>query len=607
MTIDQIKKKPPELEPQEQMLASFRRIFEANPDGVLCVDLERRILLVNRTAELLFGYREDELLGSTPECLYSKREDFLRVGERLRNDAEIVRKPFEVTLRKKNGTTFPAEILVNVVKGQGGTLCFLALIRDISERKQLEGNLRNLEVKFRTVADFTYDWECWLQPDGRFRYVSPSCQRLTGYPVEDFMNDPSLFREIIHPEDKPQWDQHYLDAREKPGLREVQFRIIRADGEVRWIEHACQPVTDESGQLQGFRSSNRDITRRKNYEQDLNTALSEIKQYKEQLEAESAYLREEMKLTQNYDTIIGSSNTLEYVFFKIEQVSPSDTTVLLLGETGTGKELFARTIHNTSPRKNRLLVKIDCAALPEYLIESELFGHEKGAFTGADRKRIGRFEFADKGTILLDEIGELPVELQPKLLRVLQDGEFVRVGSAQTRRIDVRVVAATNRDLYQDVVNGRFRKDLWYRLNVFPITVPPLRERREDIPQLVRYFLDRHGCRQRKNITTIPVDVMMRLGNYHWPGNVRELENVIERAVFNTTGSTLTLADALEQPHSITAGHLQTLEEMGRRYITEVLEQTGWKVSGKNSAAEILGLNRSTLRARMKKHNIRRP
>ncbi len=608
MAIDQIKKKTSEVEPQQQMLASFRRIFEANPDGVLCVDLERRVILVNPAAELLFGYSEEELIGSSTDYLYSCREDFLRVGERLRSDAELVRKPFEVTLRKKNGTTFPAEIVANVIKGPNGDiLCFLALIRDISERKQLVGNLRSLEVKFRTVADFTYDWECWLQADGRFRYVSPSCLRLTGYPAENFMNKPSLFREIIHPEDKPQWDKHHLEARENAALREIQFRIVRADGEVRWIEHACQPVTDESGHPQGFRSSNRDITRRKNYEQDLHHALSEIKQYKERLEAESEYLREEMKLTQDNDTIIGSSNTLEYIFFKIEQISGSDTTVLLLGETGTGKELFARTIHNTSPRKDRPLVKIDCAVLPEYLIESELFGHERGAFTGADSKRIGRFEFADKGTIFLDEIGELPLDLQPKLLRVLQDGEFGRVGASQTRRVDVRVIAATNRDLYQDVMSGRFRKDLWYRLNVFPITAPPLRDRREDIPQLVRYFIDRHSCRQRKNITTIPVGVMMRLGNYHWPGNVRELENVIERAVFNTSGSTLTLADQLQPPSEITGRHLQTLEDMECHYITEVLEHANWKVSGKDSAAEILGLKRSTLRARIKKHNIHIP
>ena len=484
------------------MLASFRRIFDANPDGVLCVDLERRIILVNPTAELLLGYSEEELLGSLTDCLYSCREDFLRVGERLRSDAELVRKPFEVSLRKKDGTTFPAEIVVNVVKGpQGEILCFLGLVRDRSERKQLIGNLRQLEVKFRTVADFTYDWGCWLQPDGRFRSVSPSCERLTGYPAENFMNNPPLFRQIIHPEDKPQWDKHHLESRTKAALREIQFRIIRADGEVRWIEHACQPVTDESGNLQGVRSSNRDITRRKNYEQDLHHALSEVKLYKEQLVAESEYLREEMKLTLENDTIIGSRNTLEYCFFKIEQVSSSDTTVLLLGDTGTGKELFARAIHNASPRKDRSLLKIDCAALPAYLIESELFGHEKEAFTGAESKRIGPFELADKGTIFLDEIGELPLDLQPKLLRILQNGEFVRVGASRTRRVDVRVIATTNRDLSQDVMNGRFRKDLWYRLNVFPITAPPLRDRREDIPQLVRYFIDRHSCRQRKNIT----------------------------------------------------------------------------------------------------------
>ncbi|GAB6191233.1 sigma-54 interaction domain-containing protein [Desulfocastanea catecholica] len=307
------------------------------------------------------------------------------------------------------------------------------------------------------------------------------------------------------------------------------------------------------------------------------------------------------------ERIIGSSHALQYLFFKIKQISSSDVTVLLFGETGTGKELFARAIHDSSPRKDHALIKVNCAILSESLFESELFGHEKGAFTSADSKRIGSLELAHKGTLFLDEIGDLPLTLQPKLLRVLQEGELQRVGSSTTIKVDVRVIAATNHDLSLDVRNGLFRKDLWYRLNVFPITAPTLRERAEDIPLLVRYFLDRFAFRYNKKITDIPSDVMQQLENYHWPGNVRELQNVIERAVINTHGETLALADALFRPSGTTRRQLQTLAEVERNYIIEVLEKTNWKISGKNSAAEILGLKRSTLRARLNKLNIDKP
>ncbi|MFW2365938.1 MAG: PAS domain-containing protein, partial [Desulforhopalus sp.] len=322
MSSEQIKVGNSDLEQADHL----RRIFEAIPEGVICADREERsIILVNPVAEKMFGYREKELIGLRIDCLYSSREDCEQVGrEWLSSEWEPSAKPFETTLKKKDGSIFPAEIQAIPVKGGSGEIiCFLKLIRDISERKQLEDSLRSMEVKFRTVADFTYDWECWLQPNGRFRYVSPSCRRLTGRPVEEFMDNPSLFRDIIHPEDKPVWDEHYRDARARAGLREVQFRIVRTDGEVRWIEHACQPVIDEYGTLQGFRSSNRDITRRKEYENELSQALAEIESYKDQLQAETEYLRQEMNVRLNYDSIVGSSNALQYIFFKIEQISTS--------------------------------------------------------------------------------------------------------------------------------------------------------------------------------------------------------------------------------------------------------------------------------------------
>ncbi|WP_300464557.1 sigma 54-interacting transcriptional regulator [Desulfobacula sp.] len=336
-------------------------------------------------------------------------------------------------------------------------------------------------------------------------------------------------------------------------------------------------------------------------------ALFEIKNLKEQLEQERAYLKEEIKLEHNHENIIGKSDALKYVLYKVEQIAQTDTTVLVLGETGTGKELVARSIHGFSNRKNRALVKVNCAALPSNLIESELFGHEKGAFTGSSSRQLGRFEIADGATLFLDEIGELPLELQSKLLRVIQDGEFERLGSSHTIKVDARIIAATNRNLEEEVQQGRFRDDLWYRLNVFPITMPPLRDRIEDISLLVEYYIRKIAKRMGKHTGIIPKNVMNTLQNYHWPGNVRELENVLERAVINSSGPKLHLVDDLNKPFAYLSKSLKTLEAVERDYIVRMLEQTHWKVSGKNSAAQILGLNRSTLRARMRKLDIRKP
>ena len=337
------------------------------------------------------------------------------------------------------------------------------------------------------------------------------------------------------------------------------------------------------------------------------SALDEIRRLKDQLEAERMYLQEEIKLESNHENIIGRSNEIKYIFYKVEQIAATDTNVLILGETGTGKELVARAIHGLSLRNDRALVKMNCAALPSNLIESELFGHEKGAFTGAHSRRMGRFEIADGATLFLDEIGELPLELQPKLLQVIQSGEFERLGSSETLKVDVRVIAATNRNLEAEVRKGRFREDLWYRLNIFPITIPPLRERLDDIPLLVSFYVDKISKRLGKTIESIPVGVMDALKKYHWPGNIRELENVLERAVISSSGPKLRLADELKKPHRDSGRLVRTLAEVEREYILRVLEEVQWKVSGQNSAAQILGLDRSTLRARMRKLNIRKP
>ena len=309
------------------------------------------------------------------------------------------------------------------------------------------------------------------------------------------------------------------------------------------------------------------------------------------------------------DQVVGDSDALRYVLHRLDQVASTDAAVLLLGETGTGKELLARTIHRRSPRRSRAMVVVNCAALPANLIESELFGREKGAFTGAHASQMGRFELAHRGTILLDEIGELPLELQPKLLRVLQEGQMERLGSPRTVEVDVRVIAATNRDLAEEVRQGRFRQDLFYRLNVFPITIPSLRDRREDIGPLARYLVRRLARSLRKTIETIPANVIQMLERYDWPGNIRELENVLQRAIILSPGTTLTLGDAwtMSPPPPPAPSTNLTLVELERHHIRAVLDATRWRIEGAGGAAQKLGLKPSTLRSRMLKLGIARP
>ncbi|MBF0411329.1 MAG: sigma 54-interacting transcriptional regulator [Desulfamplus sp.] len=343
--------------------------------------------------------------------------------------------------------------------------------------------------------------------------------------------------------------------------------------------------------------------------QKAETDLAEVKIAADLLSVEKEYLQDEIKLESNHEEIIGQSDALKYVLYKIEQIAELDTIVLVMGETGTGKELVARAIHSLSLRKQRAMVKVNCAALSATVIESELFGHEKGSFTGSYSKHLGRFEVAHGSTLFLDEIGELSLELQSKLLRVLQDGEFERLGSSRTIKVDTRVIVATNRRLEDEVKKGRFREDLWYRINVFPITMPPLRDRNEDIPLLVDFYIKKIARRVGRDISIIPQEVMDTLQSYHWPGNIRELQNVLERGVINSSGQKLHLVDTLvglggELTRRSSDKEIKTLEEVERDYIVQILEKTDWKVSGKNSANEILGLNRSTLRARMRKLGI---
>jgi formate hydrogenlyase transcriptional activator len=366
--------------------------------------------------------------------------------------------------------------------------------------------------------------------------------------------------------------------------------------------------------------------KRKRAEEKLQAALEEVQELKKKLEEENVYLQEEILKEHNFEEIVGNSTELLAVLRKVQTIAPTDSTVLVMGETGCGKELIARAIHSLSNRKNRALVKVNCGAIPTGLVESELFGHMKGAFTGALERRTGRFELADGGTLFLDEVSEIPLETQVKLLRVLQEHEFEPLGSSRTVRVNVRIIAASNRNLEQAIKDGTFRADLYYRLNVLPIHLPALRERRSDIPLLAAFFVDRFSRQFGKHITGIAQDTMDMLSGYSWPGNIRELQNVIERAVVLSSGSILKLGrDMLPTANESTAkekvwnansgneltstklaGPNDSIQEVEKRHILEVLTQTSWVIEGDRGAAKILNLHPNTLRSRMKKLGIER-
>jgi PAS domain S-box-containing protein len=407
-------------------------------------------------------------------------------------------------------------------------------------------------------------------------------------------------------------------------------------GKEVWESNRYSPHRDAQGNIIGVIALVNDITKRKQAEEALKAALTEVQQFKNRLQAENLYLQEEIRVEHNFVEMVGSSAALLATLRNVEQVAVTDSTVLISGETGTGKELIARAIHSRSARKDRPLVKVNCSAISAGLVESELFGHAKGAFTGALERRIGRFELADGGTLFLDEVGELPLETQTKLLRVLQEGEFEPVGSSRTVRVDVRLIAATNRDLQEAMQAGRFRPDLFYRLNVFPLDLPPLRERRSDIPQLVMFFLAHFAARFGKKVDVVPEATMGHLVSYSWPGNIRELRNVIERAVVLSDGPVLKLGhdlaptapavgsrrtDGSDRPalsapvadtntgpsvRVSTPPGLSTLHEVEREHIVAVLRESRGRVEGPNGAARILNLHPNTLRSRMKRLGIKR-
>jgi len=471
-------------------------------------------------------------------------------------------------------------------------------------RKHSEQILRENEARLSLAADSAKAglWE--LDLSTRSFWATERAREIFGYGPEEVINM-ERFEASVHPDDLEHVRQAIDRAMGEGEPVNVEYRIRVGDGLLKWISSRGRPYFNPTGKPDRLMGASLDISKRKQMEEKLRMRLKEIENLKLKLEKENVYLREEIELQSMHEEIVGRSPPMRRVLAQVEQVARTDTTVLIEGETGTGKELLARAVHRISSRKERPLVMVNCASLPSTLIESELFGREKGAYTGAMTRMTGRFELADGATLLLDEIGELQLEVQAKLLRVLEQGCFERLGSTREMKVDVRIIAATNQDLAHQVAAGRFRKDLYFRLNVFPIHLPPLRKRAEDVPQLVWTFVRQYEKKMGKRVDHIPQKSMLDLQRYTWPGNVRELRNVIERSLIASSGRTL----EVHLPHGAAAENPQdlNLEDTERRHITGVLQQTGWRVSGQGGAAEILGLKRTTLQAKMKKLGIRRP
>lgn len=442
--------------------------------------------------------------------------------------------------------------------------------------------------------------------------------RIFGYQPNQIQPTYEAFLAGVHQDDRDRVHEANLACTADPGKKySIEYRVVRPDSVERIVYARAKVHLDENRKPLNMIGTVQDITEIKHVQNALDKAFHEIKQLKEQLEAENIYLRREVDTQEGFGDIVGVSNAIKYVIHRIRQVACTKTTVLLLGETGTGKSVFARNLHEASDRRNKTFVKVNCASLPPNLIESELFGREKGAFTGSTARQIGRFELANSGTIFLDEIGELPLDLQTKLLKVIEEGEFERLGSPRSYKCDVRIISSTNRDLEEEINKGNFRRDLFYRLNVFPITIPPLRQRKEDIAPLARFFVEKFNRGMGKNISRISAGAIKKMEDYEWQGNVRELMNVIERAVILSDGPELEVAITMDIKTAGSPGDQggtssktavsKELLNVEREHIRTILEESGWRVEGPKGAATKLGLNPSTLRARMKKLSIKRP
>lgn len=616
----------------------FKTLVEEVKDyAIFMLDPAGRIMSWNQGAQKIKGYEAEEIIGQHFSCFYTSEDlDIGKPDEELTLAAAEGRWEEEGWRLRKDGSRFWADVVITALHDQEGNLLgFTKVTRDITEGKRAReafllevtnALVSNLDVRqllsaiaacVRQVKPFDYaTLALYDAPSQMLRMhvleSSAGAEAKTGSEDEPLVplgdspagwayttRKPLLLKgqsgEKWPFEMPPQFAHRSLKSGcwipliGREGVIGTLNVFSRRPG--NFVDDDVNLLTQIAGQV-AIALSNA-------------MAFRHISELKDQLSEQKQYLEDELKTEFNFEEIVGHSKPIRQVLKQVETVAPTDSTVLILGETGTGKELLARAVHNLSPRHGHTFVRVNCASIPAGLLESELFGHEKGAFTGAIAQRVGRLELAHQGTIFLDEVGDIPLELQPKLLRALQEKEFERLGSTRTITTDVRIVAATNRDLGKLVASGQFRSDLFYRLSVFPITVPPLHERREDIPLLVQYFLSKFSQRMRKKIETVPPEGMQALCRYSWPGNIRELEHVIERAVILSPGPVLKVP--VFEPVSAEAVSPSTssaLEDIEREHIIRVLRETKGKIGGPGGAAERLGMNRTTLNSRMQKLKI---
>ncbi|MEN8689788.1 MAG: sigma 54-interacting transcriptional regulator, partial [Desulfobacterales bacterium] len=587
--------------------AKYRGLVENALVGVFTSTLDGRFTFANDALARMFDFEyPEQMIARGSLDRWRDQKDRERMLAELQQHGSVTN--FEI----KTITHTDRHICVLFSAKQVGN-DIVGMVMDITERKQVEEGLRRSKKFNQSVLMSLPAHIAVLDREGIVLTVNDSWRQ---FALENEANFPDGIGPGVNYLKICRKAADKGDETAMEGLDGIRA-VLDGSSEYFEMEYPCDSPTVKrwflmtvspfKGIKGGAIVAHIEITPRKMAEIELRRAYDEIGQLKNQIEAESAYLQEEIKLEHNFENIIGQSQALKYVLHRVEMVADQDSTVILLGETGTGKELIARALHRLSSRNKRPLVKVNCAALPADLIESELFGREKGAFTGATTTQMGRFELANKSTLFLDEIGELPLELQAKLLRVLESGEFERLGSSRALHSDARIITATNRDLEKEVRKKRFREDLWYRLKIFPITIPPLRERTEDIPLLVDHFVQLFSKKMGKKPASLKItkSSMQALQFYAWPGNVRELKHVIEGALIISEKNKLYFD--LPKTEDGATRKLQSFEAMEREYILEVLKAKDWKIEGKDSASSILELPPSTLRSRIKKLGLKRP
>jgi len=581
----------------------YRALVETSADWVWEVDANANYTYADPKIEKILGYAPEEVIGRTPFQLMPEKE-----AHRIRTIFEQIaeeRRPFSdlinINLHRDGRQVILETSGVPVFGPDGEFMGYRGMDRDITERKLMQEQISAAAEQWQATFDSIQDLVMILDPEFRILRVNAAAVSFLDLPLSRILT--GRCHSLMHG----------TDASVAGCPVEMTFRTGRHseaeifhEGKNAWLLASADPILDSAGNVLRVVHTVKEITARKQMEKLLQNKLTEIEKLKKQLEHENISLRDEVRLLSPHSEIVAQSPAMQQILVQVQQVAPTDSTVLISGETGTGKELIAQAIHNLSNRKALPMVTVNCASLPPSLIESELFGREKGAYTGAMSRMVGRFEIADRSTILLDEIGDLPLEIQAKLLRVLEDRSFERLGSTKSISVNVRVVAATNRDLDQMVKTEKFRKDLYYRLKVFPIIIPPLRTRPEDIPLLAWSFIRHFEKRMGKHIQSIPKRCLEALVHYSWPGNARELRNFIEHAMIVSSGTSLEMLPPVLAPQEM-LDEGEKLEDLERGHILRVLEENGWRVSGRGRAAEILGLKPTTLEARMKKLGIRRP